>query len=56
MIHVIIADCTIDQIIENDNEMKTEVKSLRKMGCIVKVKSFPTWELAESFESKHRGY
>lgn len=51
-IYVLVADGTIDQICEDEASKNREVRDLKKMGCEVKVKCFPTWTLANQYVDK----
>lgn len=51
-VYVVIADGSIDIIQTGKVHVDKHVKDLKKMGCEVKVKSFPTWAAAEAFEDK----
>ena len=46
----------VDQTVEGDAIMKREKRDLIKMGCKVKVKKFASWDEAEAYEVKIRGY
>lgn len=56
MVYMLIADGTIDQIVETEALAKRERRDLEKMGCEVRVKRFPSWEAADAYEAKHRGW
>lgn len=56
MIYVIIADGSVDQIVDTDAIAKREAKDLRKLGCEVKVKAVADWQAAYEIETKLRGY
>jgi hypothetical protein len=55
-VYVLITEDGIDQIITGAAHRDKEVKDLKALGCSVKVKTFATWEAAEAFEEKFRGY
>jgi len=46
----------VDQIVETKAIANREAKDLRAMGCIVTIKAFPSWEEAEAYEAKIRGW
>lgn len=55
-VYVIIADGTIDQIVEGKEQLIKERRDLRAMGCTVTSKEFPSWAEAEAYETKKRGW
>lgn len=55
MLYCLIADGTFDQVCTCTAERDREVKDLRKMGFVVKVKPVKDWQAAEALEDKMRG-
>lgn len=55
-VYVILCDGDVDQISDCPEATAQEKKDLLDMGFEVTVKSFHSWEEAEAFEDKKRGY
>jgi hypothetical protein len=54
---VILVDGSVDQICGSLREARKEKKDLERMDCgSVRIKPFATWQEAEAFEDKTRGY
>lgn len=52
MLYMIIADGELDQVCETEATMKREKRDLQKMGCVVTVKRFATWEELNAYADK----
>ena len=55
MLYCLIADGTFDQVCESTADRDREVKDLRKLGFVVKVKQVANWQAADALEDKMRG-
>lgn len=56
-VYMILCDGDVDQIVETKAIAEREKKDLIKLGCDnVKIKIFPSWEAAEAYETKKRGW
>lgn len=54
---VILVDKSVDQIVSTEREAKREVRDLKAMDCgTVRAIPFATWQDAEDYEDKARGY
>ena len=52
MLYVIICDGSFDGICEGERERDKEVRDLRKMGFVVKVKSAHSWDEAYKIQAR----
>lgn len=50
---VIIADSEIDLIQDWGSDARQHVRDLRAMGCVTRVKHFPSWPEAEAWADRY---